>query len=222
MSAATLARPVLIAKELYKAAAGGPNESIGIKQLFDLVHKTTAKMDAAAAAIRSKADLRHWVDTVGEILQEAHTEGLALGRIRAGATDLVNPRDAIVARAIMDTESEYLLAFMNQIDQNDPRYWTEDGKPNTEAIQARSALYPLKLRGSANTGWLGTQQGDEPINWVMRGMEHCEDCPSLASLGPYTKATLFAVPGMGDTQCLFNCKCTLETRAGSAFPPFEP
>ena len=48
------------------------------------------------------------------------------------------------------------------------------------------------------------------IYWTLHPAEHCVNCLELAAGSPYTKETLPTFPKRGDTQCLTNCKCTLE------------
>ena len=48
--------------------------------------------------------------------------------------------------------------------------------------------------------------------WRLHPAEHCEGCKVLARYSPYTKFTLPTTPKAGSTQCLSNCKCSLEAR----------
>ena len=158
-------------------------------------------------------DIREWGDQFDSILLNGHTQAWMMGRQRAGHLLDLGFDDQMAGIALKDTESEYLHGFM--LDILNGRYTDENGKLKIGAINSRSSLYVGKMRGSANESWTNYGPDDQKLSWVMLALEHCHDCPRLASLSPWDKTDLWAYPGSGDTECLGNCKCILRREDGS-------
>jgi len=54
------------------------------------------------------------------------------------------------------------------------------------------------------------------MDWVLEPLaKHCDDCPSLAEMGPYTPETIPCVPGDGFTACGDSCQCELALEDGT-------
>jgi len=86
-----------------------------------------------------------------------------------------------------------------------------DGAVRADTVKSRQDLYAQKLRGTANEAFVESGEDNEEYDWILGGTErHCEDCPRIAALSPFTKETLFAYPCSGDTECLGNCDCVLK------------
>ena len=140
----------------------------------------------------------------------AHSEAIKLGRALAGAKPLDDDELLRQARTAKDTESEFLNNFVHQLKADDPRYVDEDGHFIEGSMDARATLYVGRLRGTANQHFVESSPPDLGWVWELGGNEHhCEDCPRMASLSPFTRDTLFSYPGDGSTECLGNCTCRL-------------
>lgn len=153
-----------------------------------------------------------------DILVDGHSQCWRLGRQRAGDLTAGTFGDLLVGIAKADEESEFLNRFLSDLAGD--RYRDADGLLKAKPILARSKLYIAKLRGTAGEAFVEAAEPEEEFEWVMGGVEHCQDCPQLAALGPYTKSTILAFPGSGDTDCLGHCKCHLVRSDGRA--SFKP
>ena|GEM_PF-4875624 len=148
-----------------------------------------------------------------------HATALQLGLERAGKTSYKAEDVLHEARGIKDGESKYLNEFASAIKSGDARYVDDSGNIRAGSLDARSDLYARKMRGTANKGFVDGSKSDVTFDWVLGFEKHCEDCPQIAALSPYTKDTLIGYPGDGDTECLGNCTCTLERSDGvKGFP----
>jgi hypothetical protein len=167
-----------------------------------------------------RIDAETWADKFHEILFDGHSESWAMGQLRAGVTDVDVDEQFKVARQMADEESEFLQGFLDAINNKDPRYVGEDGKIVPDSLDDRTNLYVGKMRGTANQGLVDGSDDDAEFDWVLGATEqHCEDCPDLADLSPYTKESLPSPPGSGDTECLGNCDCELVRSDGvKGFP----
>ena len=78
-----------------------------------------------------------------------------------------------------------------------------------EALRSSVTRYAEPSWGA---GWNGYGDALKDKNilmiWVLGDAQHCSDCVELADGSPY--AELPTWPGMGDTQCLDRCKCTVQ------------
>lgn len=172
-------------------------------------HKTQSEVHAATKELADGGLTVHgWNDKVDQALLQGHTDAWKLGRQRSGDVSPLNADDHIAGREKKDLESQWLDGFRDDIENG--RYTLEDGTLNAAAIESRLNLYVGKLRGTANEAFAETSDDEDQFIWELRGAEnHCEDCPDIAALSPFTKETLFAYPGSGDTECLGNCGCVL-------------
>jgi len=156
-----------------------------------------------------------WKLLFAEILQSGHFESWLAGKQRGGDMSEPTITDAMMARAAKDAELVWLNNFATQIAARDPRYFGDDGKMLLDPVASRAETYTQKFRGTANVAFVETSSALDELDWVMTTLEHCDDCPRLAALSPYTKDTLFVYPGGGETQCVFNCGCELVRSDGA-------
>jgi hypothetical protein len=173
--------------------------------------------------IAGKISPGEWFDLMESVILEGHTAAYEMGRNRAG--DLTeNVNDLLRGMAKRDQESYYLRGFAEALQNKDPRYWDEELRTFRETIKSRQNLYIGKMRGTANEAFVrATPDALDEFYWRLGGAEeHCDECPQYAALSPFTKATLFSVPGASDTPCRTNCLCHLERVDGqTGFKPVE-
>ena len=74
----------------------------------------------------------------------------------------------------------------------------------------RADMYGAQLDAAFLRGMVEAMEGDDVVHWKLHPAEHCPDCIQLARRSPYTVSSLPTVPGEGQTECLSNCRCTLE------------
>lgn len=173
-----------------------------------------SELDALAKQLASgEIDAREWADSFDKVLFDGHTRAWAMGRQRAGDLRDLTQEDVWAGLAAKDGEAPFLQSFMQDIAGG--RYTDEEGNLKLGAIRQRASLYVGKMRGSASEAWVKAGPQDEAITWVMLAIEHCRDCPEMASLNPWEPGDLWAYPGSGDTECLGNCKCILRRASGA-------
>lgn len=157
-----------------------------------------------------------WAKLFESVLLEGHTSAWQMGRHLAG--DLTeNLDDLLWGLAKSDEPAIDLRGFWSAIRDKDPRYWNDALEEwNAEAIKARADLYLPGMRGSANESFVKyTASENAEFWWRLGGAEHhCEDCPRLAELSPFTKSTMIAQPGSRDTACREGCTCFWERDDG--------
>jgi hypothetical protein len=148
-------------------------------------------------------------DHMYSLLKDGHEEAWRLGRRKAGDLTHHTVDDFLIGREKADAQNVFLRRFLDDLENDD---WSKnpDGSWRSDRIRARANLYNGAMRGTANEGFVEACDDDEEFDWVLGGNEnHCNECPYLATLNPWTKDTLFTKPGSGDTPCLGNCKCHL-------------
>lgn len=164
------------------------------------------------------ADITRFFDDFYTELLDAHATAWGQGRGRAGdlSQDL---NDFLRGRQFADAETEWLERFEQQLREG----WGQDENGNwlPDKIKNRTDLYTLKVRGTANKAFVETSDPDTEFDWVLGGAErHCNQCPEIAQLSPFTIDTLFTTPGAGATPCGGRCKCHLERDDGiTGFKP---
>lgn len=176
------------------------------KRLVSGIYRGFTELTTDFAAGKLTAD--EWGDAFHALLVDGHGDAWRLGSERGGRnTTNLQPLAQRYGQHYADLELEWFQNFIN--DMQDGRYLDDEGNLKESAVNARARLYAGKLRGTANQAFLDSKGMDESYNWVMTGIEHCQDCPRLAALSPYTASELFTVPGAGDTECLGMCRCLL-------------
>lgn len=165
---------------------------------------------------------REWAEEVYRELLRSHAGSWMLGRLRIGEEGAFGLLDALRGRERADAEGEFLLGFLRQIE--DGKYTDEDGNIDAARVARRSGWYTGRYRGTANEAMREHAPEEAECWWRLGAVEeHCADCPVLTVLSPFTKDTLFQVPGDNETPCKFNCKCHLEwVLDGAPLNGFKP
>jgi hypothetical protein len=149
-----------------------------------------------------------WADAMDSALLDGHTAAYTLGRQRSGVSGDQNADDEHAGLAAKESQSTFLNSFLQDIDGG--KYTGEDGALDANAIKNRASQYLGAMRGTANVAFVDHSVDDAEFTWELGATEdHCEDCPQMADLSPYSKGTLWTTPGAGDTDCLGNCTCSL-------------
>lgn len=148
-----------------------------------------------------------------EVLLEAHTQAVVIGRTHAGDDTPQETDDRRFAEAIVEEERDYLRGFRRDLDEG--RYLDDDGHRNGAAVTRRVESYAGRVTGTANEAWSLALPSDTLLWWRLQSEEGaCTDCPELADASPWTPGELVAHPGGNQTSCLQNCRCDLVTEAG--------
>ena len=147
-------------------------------------------------------------------LSDAHANASFAGRALAGYKAPIGELDRTIGRMIAEEQAQWFERFLKDV--RDGRYTDDEGNARDALIQARSATYAHRLRGTANESWVNTLEVDEVIHWRLGGDEggSCSICPDLAERGPYKPGELPTHPGANQTPCLFNCRCWLQREGG--------
>jgi hypothetical protein len=145
------------------------------------------------------------------LLEQAHLGAAWRGRILAGDRRRIQDFDRSFAREIAATQADFLLDWLDQID--DGRYSDAAGFLNLAAMRQRGRYYLERLRGSANDAFLAASDAEEMFDWELGIAEHCEDCLELARYSPYRERELPTTPGRCQTACRTKCKCKLRRQS---------
>lgn len=175
--------------------------------------------NAVDELVSGRISAREFGERMQASLIDGHAQSWTLGRQRAGDLTAATADDFFVGLARADADADFLLSFLEDIEGD--RYRDADGNLKPKAVKARAKLYAQKMRGTSGDAFVAACADEDEFTWVMAGIEHCSDCPELAALSPWTKDTLFAKPGDGETDCLGNCKCHLE-RSSDGRQSFKP
>lgn len=168
---------------------------------------------AIVAAYLAGGDTSLFERDMREALLNAHTEACYLGRTLAGDTAPPEEDDRKFAALVMAGELWFLARFVEDLERG--RYVGEDGEIREAGIRQRALLYAGKLAATAIEAWALTLGPEAEGRWVLQPAEHCETCLSEAALGWRPLQSFTRWPGGGDTICLTNCKCFVETRSGA-------
>ncbi len=167
-----------------------------VKEEYDALKESySAKLDA----ILKSNDIAA-MGNASSVMEEAFYNARLLG---LHSTGLDLPLEAHDEHAVQGAIKEELGFFSNFLEQH-----------KADALkmpyEQRLGMYEKTLDGIFHAGQVAGLPKEGVIHWKLGIAEHCHDCPKLAAGGPYTKATLPSVPRSGHTQCLSNCKCTLQ------------
>ena len=155
-------------------------------------------------------------------MRDSYTKAFQSGALKMGNPyfkDIGNlaPRDMRFINGAVRTEMGYLRNFL---DKTSPLV-ANGGVPPLY----RGQRYVKTLDSMFSSGMVGAAGPNHVFWWDLGAVDmHCPDCVTLNAGNPYTKETLPTVPRAGETQCIFNCKCTLrvsglgEGEMGHAFP----
>lgn len=188
-----------------------------IKVYLDLASKLDRIAEQLAGAVLNTEEWRWAVDAA---LLRAHTDAYVVGRTYAGLDGPEQTSDFLVGSMRRDREIPFLMRFQDAIERGDPRYIDIDtGNVKFEGVNSRLQLYGRKLRATAELGHIKNTY-DQKFIWKLGAAEHCADCVYMASINPYTRRSLWTVPGDGDTECLTNCRCRIliEDDGSESFP----
>lgn len=172
------------------------------KEIDDLVERLAAK----------EITEREWADLFKQLLNRGHMHSWALGRQRGGDETPLSFLDALQGIRVADGDADYLLGFLDALENGkNPRLFDSEGNLKPKGVRNRMRLYAGKYRGTANEAMVSVQPAEAEIYWRLGGNEeHCTDCPTLASMSPWSKDTMWTKPGMGDTPCGGLCLCGVE------------
>ncbi len=157
---------------------------------------------------------RTFAEAMDEVLIEAHTRAVVIGRTHAGDDAPEDSDDRRFASLIVEEEHAYLQPFREQMEAG--RYTGEDGTRDGDAVARRAEKYVSRLTGSANEAWSLTLDPETAVTWRLAEPTEsaCSDCPELADASPWTPGELPTVPGKNETACMLACRCRLETSGG--------
>jgi hypothetical protein len=122
-----------------------------------------------------------------------------IGHVRKYADDVPDRIAEDLAKTLTD-EDDGDTAVQDVLDAFDAKL---------EAIRSSITRYAEPTWGAGHNGY-GSQLESKNVLmiWVLDdGSEHCADCPALADGSPYEHLPTW--PGMGETQCMDRCKCTV-------------
>jgi hypothetical protein len=160
--------------------------------------KTTRDLTAAMAS--GRITLAQWRESIAVELRRAHAQAYALGR---GGWDRMTDADRAIVTARLRSEFGYLRQFAKDV---------QAGGLSEAQIRVRAEMYAHHVRVSL---WEGTREakgdaGKTQERRVMSQAEHCSDCEDMASEG-WKPLNHFPPPGI-DSQCMANCRCSMEFR----------
>lgn len=188
-----------------------------VHEAFADLHATTREALSRLADEWAAGHLSPGMFTVAvdEVLLEAHTQAVVIGRTHAGDTAPQETDDRRFAETILEDEREYLRGFRRDLDEG--RYTAEDGERDGEAVRRRAESYATRTVGSANEAMFLTLPQDTLVYWITGGAEaHCEDCPEMEQASPWILAEMPFHVGQNATACLTNCLCSERTADGLA------
>lgn len=157
-----------------------------------------------------------WLDLMDALLLEGHANAWWIGRGFAGDDSDFDEQDLLYGRGFRDADADYLFGFYERI--KDGQYQNEDGTWKVKKLHANARLYVGKMRGTTNESFIDGSPDDSVWYWRLGGPEdHCTECPEYVSIfDGVPKNQLFTSPGSGDTPCLGNCLCYLESVVGTS------
>lgn len=187
-----------------------------VHQAFADLHAAT---DAALSRLADEWAVGHlspgmFIAAVDEVLLEAHTQAVVIGRTHAGDEAPQETDDRLFAETIVESERGYLRDF--RVDLDIGRYTSEDGERDAEAVRRRVTSYLGRVTGTATEAWKLTLPEDTLIWWRLSQPTDsaCEDCPRYAEGSPYEARSMKVLPAMNLTACQASCRCWAETDGG--------
>lgn len=124
---------------------------------------------------------------------------------RAGKRASLTDGDRQIIAAQIQSQRSFLLNWETLVSTAEP------GSAVYRRIPSRARLYVERGKTLFEGGWLSGQGEDRLIAWRLGVAEHCPVCPQIAAASPFVRRTLPTLPGAGQTPCLSNCRCFLET-----------
>lgn len=196
-----------------KRTLGGQSPTLAHpQQALDLLVRGTRTQAAGLAqqAASGKLAPKEFGSRMAALLEDRHALAVVIGRNHAGDRAPLEEDDRRFAEMVVNGESEFLQGFVEDLQAG--RY---EGK--AEAAQTRAQAYAGRLTGSANEAAALTSDPETEIHWHLHAGESCPDCVRIAAGSPYTPETIPTWPGMNQTQCVFNCRCSTEMAGKPAF-----
>lgn len=178
--------------------------------LGDTDHTLTADVTRFLSGTSGIAEVTEGLTTT---LTNAHGHAAYLGRRAAGHRQPMNAADRSFGGTVMVEQATFLQGLLHDLESG--RYALTDGKLPGDLAQ-RLLLYARGIRATAQEAWCLALPAGTRIHWRL-GSEpehHCTVCPEIAAAGPYDAHDMPTFPGAGDTPCLANCFCFLETDDG--------
>jgi hypothetical protein len=150
-----------------------------------------------------------WEQKMLNQLTAAHAQAGYRGRLRAGDHAPYDRDDTRFGYLVAQEEAGFLHGF--RVDIESGRYGVDE--PDTEAIARRASLYAQRIYGTANEA-LALVAGGDDVTWEWKTSpgETCPDCLRLEAHSPYRQ--LPTTPRAGDTICISNCKCSVQSSSG--------
>lgn len=159
---------------------------------------------------------------ISKELFEKHFAARLLGlALAAGHYIEGDEKDVQIIRRMVERESQFWAGLAKDAvaptGRARPRYETETGAVNAEAVRRRFDLYVNRLDGSLVQGWQDRQPRGTELAWVMSIVEHCATCIERAGLG-YQPVSFWRgrgwFPRDGSTLCGTRCRCHFVTKGG--------
>lgn len=181
-----------------------------------LGYRWSQAQDIGAKLMSGSINADEWLDLMDAMLLEGHANAWWIGRAFAGDDGEFGEDDLLYGRGFRDADADYLFGFYERI--KDGQYQNDDGTWKQKKLHANARLYIGKMRGTSNEGFVQTSPDDSVWYWRLGGVEdHCAECPEYVGIfDGVPKNQLFLTPGSGDTPCLGNCLCYLESVVGSS------
>ena len=175
-----------------------------------------ALSDLAAEWADGLLSARSFADAMDEVLLQAHTAAVVIGRTHAGDDAPEEADDRRFAETVVEGEHDYLQAFRQEMDAG--RYLDAEGHRDGDLVEARAKLYADRITGTANEAWALTLPEETLITWTLKedAESACSDCPEIAKRSPYTPATIPTYPGKNETLCKNRCRCATSLESGQA------
>ena len=155
------------------------------------------------------------MDEMYASLYGLHLEASVMGRKRAGSTEGLTEADRAFALQVMQEQAEYLVGFLQDLEDRSPRYFNPDEQSwREDRLAWRQSLYVERGYGTANWQFENASPDTAEFDWVTHADESCEDCLANEAASPWPKGTLSEVPRDGSTACRLGCKCELRRNDG--------
>lgn len=193
--------------------AVGKAKAITQADMTALLLATRSNVRAAVAALLEHGSPSAFGGDMAKLLEDAHTDAVYLGRAMAGDTAPPEWDDRKFASQVMDGQLDHLDAFVS--DLQGERYLGEDGSWDADAIGRRAEMYLGRIVGTGNEAYGLTIDPETMIEWLLSNAENCADCPEIAAGSPYRAEEMPTWPGMCDTACRFNCRCSTQSYSTS-------
>lgn len=182
-----------------------------------------------SAFLKGEVDALTFEEELVDILRRMHIDCHYQGQVMA---DVIPPSMTLARFSggrVAQAESQYARKFANELALMAANVYDQAAEQyRAEAIRLRARSYMGRARGTATDGWTSASLPNNLVDWVMGAEDHCEECPVMASNGPwllqgstsqFEHPTLFIRPGENLTPCKFNCGCYLVRKSDGVRSP---